>query len=356
MISKEKLCALLEYGIYAPSADNLQPWQFKIGEDLVDIYIDTRYTANFCDEGLWIPYLSVGAVIENIRIAALKFGCKFSASIFPDSKNPLWAVRLRFQETQAEESKYFPVIKKRLTNRKFYQTGKELPDSAYDALHQSIRHNHGYRLLMFKKNSAEYQKLTRIIGDSDQLRFETKRLHEELIRVLRFPSKSAMSANDGLPVSALEAGPGSQYMFKLMSSWQRMSALNRLGMSKLFNLYARLQMNSSQAAGVIVSTQANPVTYLKGGVAMQKLWLEATLQGLALQPMEALPIFVLNLQLNKTQDFTENQVKKLKTLKEEFYSLFGLGADHAVIFMFRIGYGTTASARTTRRSLESFLI
>ena len=145
-------------------------------------------------------------------------------------------------------------------------------------------------------------------------------------------------------------------LFRLVQSWQRFSFLNSLGVSHLFNFYAQFQMWSSQAAGLLIAKSYEPKDYVLGGEVMEKMWHEITNFKLSIQPMEALPIFIINLRLTGGRSLTEKQRKKLQVLKQEFLSTFGITDQNGLIFFFRIGYAPSPIAHSLRRPLESFLI
>ncbi len=96
--------------------------------------------------------------------------------------------------------------------------------------------------------------------------------------------------------------------------------------------------------------------YVHGGEVMQEVWHEATLQDLSIQPMEALPIFIINLQQNKGRDFSEEQRDRLEIMKRGLFDIFGIDDRNALILLFRMGYSKPASAKSMRRSIDSFLL
>lgn len=346
---------ILEKGILAPSADNLQPWQFRIQKSQVDLLIDKDRTQNFCDEGLLMPYLSAGALIQNMKVAADSVGCRLFISYFPDSSDALWVARIHVESSEPRPHPHFQALSNRATNRKMYRNHEPISESTYASFHGAIQNDSGYKLQWMKREDPSFNRLAKIIGEADQIRFESKRLHRELMAILRMNKKEIEKYRDGLDQRSLEAGPGSAVLFRMIQSWTGIQTLNCFGLSRLFNFYAFFQMHSSQAAGLILAPDQSRESYVGGGEVMQKIWHQAALSGLSLQPMEALPIFILNLQLNQGRDFTEKQRTRLKDLETEFYSLFNMNPKQAIIFFFRLGYAPPPTVRSPRRELRSFL-
>ena len=355
-MKKDDLLLILQKGILAPSADNLQPWKFKLFDNQIDLFLDYDHVKNFCDEGYLAPYLSAGAVIENMRVAANHFEYSLTASYLPKKNDPLQVATLNFSVGNQGSDPYYTALDTRMTNRKFYDMSRRIDVSTYGKLERIVKSEEGFKLLWIKKNDLSLAKLSQILGQADQLRFESKRLHQEFIETLRFNQDEVKKTQDGLDLRTLEAGPMGDLLFKLTSSWQRLKFLNSLGVSRLFNFYTQLQMSTSQAAGLMIAKSHEPIDYIRGGEVMERVWHEITLNGLSIQPMEALPIFLINLKLNGGRDFTQNQKRKLENLKREFFSLFEIDDQNGLILLFRIGYARPSSTRSLRRPLESFLI
>ena len=368
-MNQEELHSILEKGIRAPSADNLQPWkiQIKRRESLlpeagstpweIQLFLDTEKLSSFCDSGWLMPYLSMGAVIENIRVAAGALGYQTCVTYAADPENPSRVGCLTFNTAKTKGDPLNECIQKRITNRKFYSWKRKIPEALYDELQQTVTSQKGFRFFWIKHHEPAFEKLTKWIGDSDQIRFENERLHRELMDVMRIEKKEVESSRDGLPLDALEAGTGSSLLFKWIRKWDHLKGMNQLGLSVLFNHYARKQVESSQAVGLITAPTQRPEDYVRGGELMQRVWLKITRDDFAMQPMEALPIFILNLQINQGTDFNEKHKTKLEQLKKEFMSHFKLNEENGLIMLFRIGYTEfPPNTHSLRKPLSTFLV
>lgn len=354
-MTDKDLRAIITKGILAPSGDNTQPWKFRLLEDGIELYVTSGPGQHFFETGYRTLYFSAGAVIENMRVAAARMGLRLVPAYFPNPSNPLLVATARFERGDSG-GESDDALERRATNRKFYHPKKKIDASVYSKLSAVVSVEKGFRLLWITREEPAYSKVCRLIGDSDQIRFENKKIYEDLPPVLRFNPREVDQTRDGLDLRTFETGPGGFFLFKLISSWNRLKCLNYLGMSRQFNLYARWQMMSSQACGLVAAPGHGPADYVLGGEVTQRAWHEITQLGLSIQPMEALPVFTVNLQLNGGRDFDETQKMKVKQLKDELYSLYGLPEQSGAIFLFRIGYADPPSARSLRRPLESFLV
>lgn len=71
---KDKIKLLISYGTLAPSTHNTQPWQFSITGEKLNIYIDFSKSVPVADPLRRDMYVSIGALIKNVQLAAGEFG------------------------------------------------------------------------------------------------------------------------------------------------------------------------------------------------------------------------------------------------------------------------------------------
>lgn len=342
---------ILDQARYAPSADNLQPWKFIVkNTGTIELRLNELYISNYCDAGFAAPCISAGAVLENMRVAARSRGLEIKIEYLPDPQDPMLAAVVSLTPGNTGTQRHADAITKRHTNRKFYRRGKTVPDEIYGALAKQAEGT-GAGLKWLRKKDPAYGELARIIGEADQLRFEIPRLHREFMEILRFGKE----AEDGLTILSLDAGPSAGILFPAIRSWDRLAKLNRIGMSYSFNLYARMQILSSSAVGLITMPGKALEDYVRGGEVMERIWHELTLQGLAMQPMEALPIFLINKEATGGKDLAPAQKKTIENLAGRFYTVFDMSHEAGLIMLFRIGYASPVSKRSSRRALASFL-
>lgn len=70
----EKIKLMLQYGTLAPSTHNTQPWQFEIKQNGLKVYIDFDKAIPIADPTMRDMYISIGALIKNVELAAHEFG------------------------------------------------------------------------------------------------------------------------------------------------------------------------------------------------------------------------------------------------------------------------------------------
>lgn len=123
-----KLEFLVRYAILAPSGYNSQPWKFNIDENKIEIYSDFSKKRGVIDPMDREIYVSVGAALENLVIAAKHFGfeikIKINNKIGTDKELDLVAI-VEFQDKKNKDDninkKMFEAISKRQTNRRPFE-------------------------------------------------------------------------------------------------------------------------------------------------------------------------------------------------------------------------------------------
>ncbi|MEX2054805.1 MAG: hypothetical protein WD972_01360, partial [Candidatus Andersenbacteria bacterium] len=69
--------------VMAPSAHNTQPWQFRIAENSIDVFVDWKRHLTVSDPTQRELYLSLGCTIFNGIVAAAHSGLATTISYLP---------------------------------------------------------------------------------------------------------------------------------------------------------------------------------------------------------------------------------------------------------------------------------
>jgi nitroreductase len=113
-------------------------------------------------------------------------------------------------------------------------------------------------------------------------------------------------------------------------------------------------VQSSSAVGLITVAKLSPQSFLEAGRAFERLWLEASLQGLSLQPLTGLVLLHLRMRLQEPDGLRLSQIEFLNSTRDYLARLFHLDTQVPAM-MFRIGVGVPPSARTIRRQVAELL-
>jgi len=198
---RAKLEFLLGYAILAPSGYNSQPWKFRIDENKIEIFSDFLKKRGVIDPGNREIYVSVGAALENLIIAAKHFGfetnVKVKKIIGDDEKLDLVAA-VEFQDKKIRDDnlnkKMFEAIRKRQTNRrpfeKLSKDTKKLEKQIKDLIE-----DREVEVKLFDEDNIK-KKLGSLMAQSSLYWYSKENFRKELLSWLRDDTEN--SNNDGI--------------------------------------------------------------------------------------------------------------------------------------------------------------
>lgn len=230
--------------------------------------------------------ISAGAMVENARCMAAEAG--FSVDL-TWSTGPVRACLRLGPDGVADGLAH--AIAERCTNRRPYAR-TPLPTALHERLLAAAGAIADVGATVLEASGAELFATAAATAEGARLR--SRALHEEMFSGIRFDAGWTSSVDQGIPPGSLEvewlARPG----FAALRSWHLCRLLGPLGGAAGFGWRSgRFLVNHSAAILIIdcalAPEQAAPVV----GQALQRIWLQATALGLAVQPMPAAALFAL---------------------------------------------------------------
>ncbi|MEO8779063.1 MAG: hypothetical protein ABI389_10390 [Rhodanobacter sp.] len=347
-MDRDTKASILCAGIAAPSADNSQPWRFAWSGDDLDLRIDANRSGHVSDTRYVLSDLAAGACLENMIIHARSLGYAADVQTFPSDDDELWVARTRWRlEPQAGQAEPLAAaIEQRHTDRSFPWRGPISADtqaglSAHAALIP------GQRLYWPSTPRARKAALS-VIRQAETLRFKSPTLHSELFSSIRFAVGWHSTCEEGLAPRALAVEPPMRPLFQALRRPALMSMLNRFGTASVLgwrSAWLPIRLSPGLCLLVIPTTTRSDV--LAGGRALQRVWLQATLAGLSVQPYAAPG--VLSLGFVPVEPAFEQSISRMGSALSEL-----CGSGHGLVFL-RLGYVRSApQGRSGRRALASF--
>ena len=288
---RELLLDIARSGVLAPSADNQHVFRIEIGETTINLWPTHEFSVTRERHRRVLGLLSVGAVVENMRLRAGEFGLGTSAHWFlSEGSGPI--VQLSFQTSLAGPAdELATAIPNRHTNRRMYH-GPGLTEGETALLNTSVAPVQGVRLIWLQGDARRHA--LSLIWRAESERFLRQRLHEELFSSIRFDLPWHKTTDQALPPGALEIEPPMRPLFKALRHWAVMRPLTWLGVHRLIGLRAGwLPCWQAPALGLVTTSLPVEQGALAVGAAFERLWLQATLLDLALQPLAAAAVLPL---------------------------------------------------------------
>jgi len=339
---------ILDAGIAAPSADNSQPWRFAWSGETLDLRIDAERSGRVSDTRYVLSDLASGACLENMIVHARSLGYAADVQIFPHDDDPLWVARIDWRRDpgQARPEPLAGAIAQRHTDRSFPWRGSITAETQarMDAQAQCIP---GQRLY-WPPTPRERTAALKIIRQAETLRFSSPTLHAELFSSIRFGAGWQGTCEEGLAPATLAVEPPMRPLFQALRRPALMTLFNRLGAASMLgwrSAWLPIRLSPGLCLLVIPSTARSDV--LAGGRALQRVWLEATLAGLAVQPYAAAGI--LSLGFVPVEPALQEPLSRVAAALGELCA-----PGHGLVFL-RLGHARSASRyRSGRRTPASF--
>lgn len=258
---------ILPSAIAAPSAHNTQPWQFKIGENALEVYVDWQRHLAVSDPTKRELYISLGCALMNIRVAAAHAGFTATITLVPEGENANSpAARVTFAPgADAQSAELFPAISTRRNDRRLYDAA---PLSAKERSRLDAYRDPATVLLIEDRPA-----ITQIADLTAQGTFETLARKDFKTELSAWIRHNWTQRGDGMPGYAIQIPAPMSLVAPLMI---KMAPIHKQEGPK-----AKRQVESASAVVVIVSQHDRASDWLSAGESLQKLWLAATLAGLS---------------------------------------------------------------------------
>lgn len=351
MLSMSQKELLIQAAIYAPSADNSQPFQFHWQSDnTLELWIDSQRSGKASDNRFILSDIALGAVIENLIICASSLALESKVDYFPDGeKEELLVAIIHFSPSEQPSPKDNLVdeIPRRCTDRRFPFKGP-IKSQTIDLLTNAAK-LHECDLLSFTCKKS-IKRVLPVIQQAETIRFKSKILHQELFSTVHFNNEQS---EEGMPISVLAIEKLAQPMFKQMKKWSVMNFVNKLGGATILGFRSvRIPILFSPALVLITMKDNDRLSVIKAGRAIQRVWLAACQQGLSVQPYAAPGIFSLGYIA------CENEFKpQLDSVAKEMHTIVNnknLTENNFGLMFLRIGYNKPVEHRSNRRKIASF--
>ncbi|HWP60806.1 MAG TPA: hypothetical protein VNL14_23125 [Candidatus Acidoferrales bacterium] len=350
-LSPQILGAILRAGAQAPSGDNMQPWKFHWNGDGLDVLLDPKRDQSLYNARQLASYIALGAVVENLFLAASVHKLRAEVNYFPAGSSSEVVARLRFLEGGGKADPLAGAIFDRCVNRRPYDPHFGVAAETIASLAKEARPSEGIELSWVTEPTAR-ARLARAAAQGDRLLFENRYIHRHFFSCIRWNQEEAEKTRDGLPFATLELSGFDALVFPKLRNWPLVRLLNYLGLSRAAAMKSAALIRRSSAVGLITVSEPSSPFFIQAGRAFERVWLKATLEKLAFQPMTGFVLLQLRSYLREYEGFNAGQVKLLSSIRDQLSAICGTAGKIPAI-MFRIGKAPPPSGRTLRRDVSA---
>ncbi len=261
----EQLEYLLAFAVLAPSSRNTQPWRFVIAGDDVELRAEPGRWSSHADPGRREFFLSLGCALENLAIAAERFGFTADVALFPEPADLTWVATVRIAPTMALPVPWTPSLRailERHTAHAAFAPREVTVDDIW-ALRQAVT---GDDVRLDLVTEASWRRaLAAMLEQADR-----ELLHDAGVRA----DLAAQLATGAL-------GPGGA--LGLLAGL----AVKHLDLGPLVAPRDEALVTGAPLVGMLSVREEDPATWVRVGRLFERLWLTATDRGLGFQPVTA---------------------------------------------------------------------
>jgi molybdopterin/thiamine biosynthesis adenylyltransferase len=327
--------------IRAPSGGNVQPWHIAAGPDAITIRLAPEHTSTM-DVGYRGSAVAVGAALFNAKVAAAAHRVLGPVSITEGASGvPLQATLQLRDATDPQLAGLYDAMLAREANRRL-GTAEPIPGDTVQLL-RATAEREGARLHLVT-GSDEIGRAATILAEADRARYLTPKLHAEMIAELRWPGDP--HPDTGIDIRSLEFEPGELAVVRILRRPEVMANLARWNAGSALGEGTRRQVAASSALAAISVPGDSLADYVRGGSAVEAVWITAQQCGLSVQPIS--PVFLYARGLDDLAGVSTAFGDELGGMQEDFGQLVGLAADAAIALVLRIAISEPASVRSLR--------
>lgn len=335
---------IVHAAILAANAHDTQPWRFQIGSDRIDVYADADRHLGAMDPFRREMHLSLGCALENAVLIARSQGYAATLQIYAGllqeggvgDAGPAASISLAKQP--AEASPLAAAIPHRHTNRLPYQGDRDIPRDMLLKL-SALACDAAARLIWMTDPAARHDFAAATIAATETIASDSVMIADS-DRWFRATDAEIELHRDGPTLYCAGLSPlvllGAHLMPASAPSahrhWIDQTRNAQLGTGPVIGLISVKDLYDRDGA-------------LRAGRLWQRLHLQGTLLGLAMQPLNQLPECV-------------DRERQLGRPSISSRTLAGLGGDPEwrPTFAFRIGWPTRPGPASPRRSLQSVVL
>ena len=334
----------------APSGGNVQPWRFEADGEEIRFYMVPERSNSSMDVHYRGSYVGMGASLFNARVAASSLKSLGPIKLFPEGRPSHHVATMQLGTlTDAEISPLQPRVSSRSANRRL-GSPSSIADSTVQLLTRGVERE-GARL-HFVTDRHRIDELAEVLAESDRLRFLIPNVHQEMMSELRWPGRD--SIEEGMDVRTLEMDPSGYAALELLGRGDVMGHLGEWRAGKALGARTRVMVGSSSALVLITVPRCDPMWYVRGGSAVERFWLSAEMQGLAVQPVS--PVFLFAVDEKDLLGLGgERYLDEMYRLSERFNALWDLNEGETMVMVMRVLHAAPPSVRSARLPLAHVL-
>ena len=349
IISDDPIELIVDGARRAPSGGNVQPWRFEADDEEVRFFMLAHRTSAM-DVAHRGTYVGLGAALFNARVVASSLQRLGPIKLFPEGHASHHVATMMLGTTSdATISPMSAYLHSRSANRRMGSPTVIDPE-VLQALSRGVERE-GARLRIVTDRGG-IGECSDMLAASDRLRFLIPEVHDQMLSELKWPGRDSLE--EGLDVRTLEMDSSGYAAMELVGRSDVIAHLADWRAGGVLGMRTKVAVQTSSALAVITVPRADPTWYVRGGAAMERFWLGAEMEGLAVQP--AAPVFIYAVDEVDMQNLTgDRYLDEAHALSQRFHDFWGLGDGETPVMLMRVFHAPPPTVHSVRLPLADVL-
>ncbi len=351
-VELEEVREAVHAAVLAPSAGNCQPWRFRWNGDCLEIRLVPQRANPFLDFVNLDTWVSLGAVLTNLRAAAAAQARRVEIQLFPEDARGGLVCRAWLLPDGPADGSLVAAVRERCTNRRPHEE-RRIPPEVRDELLVAAAAVAPSVRIDWIDDPASRDKVAYAAAAYFQLLFESPGLLDSMLGWIRWTDTAEARSRSGLSLPSLELGPVAQFMFRLAASRRRAPLIAPTGLFRLYRKICSRGLQRTAAFGLVTVPNGDAESFVRAGEAIERLWLGATQHRLAVHPLAGLMQVAGRCRFAEGAGFS----RRHRRIVEDAVAAVGEVApaifERVPVMLFRIGYAPPPTVRSLRLPLDT---
>lgn len=263
---------------YTPSGDNCQPFSVEWIDDIAKIAYSSELAVHKLNMNEYSSILSLGCLLENVRIAALSEGFEPVYSL--SETHPLKPFIIKFQKIDKKDNRLLHAMSERCTDRRKFNKGST---EEIQNILTSVEKEYGAEARIYSHLPA---RAYNFILKSDLVLWKDLDVFLNTVKWIRFTKGEALKTKDGMPFANLGLNFATKTVLWIMS--RKRSSLNIfriLAGEKEGQKMIKKQLDSAGGFFFLIPKSTSVYDMVDAGKLACRLWIELTHLGYGVQPL-----------------------------------------------------------------------
>jgi tRNA A37 threonylcarbamoyladenosine dehydratase len=333
----------------ATSIANSQPWKWLYREGRLYLFLDRKLAKSFWDKRETGALASMGAAIYNLRLSAEDSSLGMKSTIHNDGELIASFVFNKASTQLHADDSLYSILGTRYTNRT-RRSDSSLSKSSINFLNSIAYEDCKIQLIHSKEKLT---KLGDLLGKLDRIRLLNSQGQKDFYNEIKFSDTNKSKL--GISVEELKLSNLEYAGLRLSKDSSVSENLSNWGLGRGLDSITRDFVLKSSGLCLLSLSKNSENLQLRGGEIIQKLWLECTLQNIAVHPITTAVLMFQLLEHNLIEGISHKEQAQIIEVKEEFYKLFNLDEAYEDFFLFRVFDDEGKRDKMIRRDLDEVL-